>query len=59
MNNIKVFAEISPEKDKNVCSNCSYWFGWGVSTGMCVKKKHDTNQGYSCNDFELTELNPE
>ena len=55
MQTVEEYYEIAPAKDKEVCSNCSYWFGWGVCTGMCVQLRHDTNQSFTCDKFDLTE----
>ena len=34
---MKIFTEISPEKNKKVCSNCKYFERWGVATGTCSR----------------------
>ena len=56
MGSLKIFPEIAPANDKEVCANCTHWILWGVRTGICeVTEDEDrnTDQDYTCPKFEL------
>ena len=55
----EVFIDISPAKNKRVCSNCLHWRRWGVATGLCNvnNKGRNRTQGYTCKYFDKLAYN--
>ncbi len=57
-----VFIEISPAKDKIVCSNCNYFSRFGVVSGLCLRSttkrgslvmnERDTCKGFTGNELK-------
>jgi hypothetical protein len=52
MTEIKVFIDQLPNKDKECCSNCTFFYLGGVSTGHCTKNNRDKQSGQKCKKFE-------
>ena len=55
----KVFIEMLPVKEKEVCANCKYWNQWGVSTGTCIlsdNEDQNTDQDYTCISFRINQI---
>jgi len=53
----KVFIDISPAKDKKVCSNCKHFSRFGVVSGLCMLSRRNNrayvvSELYYCKSFE-------
>ena len=53
---VRVYIDMAPPKKEKCCSNCSNFYWWGVSLGMCMIAKGNVDklrtQGIYCKKFE-------
>ena len=59
MQTVEEYYEIAPAKDKEVCSNCSYWAQFYHTfygdSGQCAITLGFTKYSFTCDKFDLTE----